>query len=138
MCFLGLYCSPYRVPKTLKLINLGSFPLTFLLLKTLLSLLLFQLVSHWPALVELFLTSDHGLCSVEAFAPLGNFDCVVVSIYVDFAATSEKDAPYYHKAFDYRRVDWDDFHDHLRDVPWNDIYIYGASKAIGWYRNINS
>ena len=28
--------------------------------------------THRPALLDLFLTSDPGLCSVEAFAPLGN------------------------------------------------------------------
>ena len=53
----------------------------------------------------------------------------MVSVSVDFAVTSEKDAPYHHKAFDYSRTDWDGFRDHLRDVPWNDIYKYGASKA---------
>ena len=53
----------------------------------------------------------------------------MVSVSVDFAVTSEKDAPYHRKAFDYSRADWDGFRDHLRDVPWNDIYKYGASRA---------
>ena len=67
--------------------------------------------------------------NVEAFAPLGNPDHVVVSISVDFAVTSKKDAPYHCKAFDYSRADWDGFCDHLRDVPWNDFYKNVASRA---------
>ena len=53
----------------------------------------------------------------------------MVSVSVDFAVTSKKDAPYHRKAFDYSRADWDGFRDHLRDVPWNGIYKYGASRA---------
>ena len=83
--------------------------------------------THRPALLDLFLTSDPELCSLGAF--LGNSDHVVVSVYVDFVVTSEKDAPYHRKAFDYRRADWDGFRDHLRDVLWNNIYNYGASRA---------
>ena len=37
--------------------------------------------------------------------------------------------PSHHKAFDYSRADWHGFPDHLRDVPWNEIYKYGASRA---------
>ena len=48
----------------------------------------------------------------------------MVSVSVDFAVTSEKDAPYHFKAFDHSRADWDGFCDHLKGVPWNDIYIY--------------
>ena len=85
--------------------------------------------THRLALLDLFITSDPGLCSVEAFGPLGNSDHVVISVSVDFAVTSEKDTPYHHKAFDYSMTDWDGFRDHLRDVPWNDIYKYGTSRA---------
>ena len=49
--------------------------------------------THRLALLDLFLTSDPELCSVEGFAPLGNSDHVVVSVSVDFVVTSEKDAP---------------------------------------------
>ena len=55
----------------------------------------------------------------------------MVSVSVDFVVTSEKDAPYHCKAFDYSRADWDGFGDHLRDVPWNGIYKYGASRTAG-------
>ena len=39
--------------------------------------------SHSPALLDLFLFSDASNCSTMAFLPLGNFDCVIVSVYID-------------------------------------------------------
>ena len=79
--------------------------------------------------LELFLTSDPALYYVEAFATPGNSNHVVVSVSAYFTVTSEKDAPCHCKAFDYSRADWEGFCDHLRDVPWNDIYKYGASRG---------
>ena len=36
------------------------------------------------------------------------------------------------------RADWDGLHDHLRDVPWEDIFKLGASAAVSefmsWFR----
>ena len=32
-------------------------------------------------------------------------------------------------AYDYSRADWDGLRDHLRDVPWEDIFKLGASAA---------
>ena len=32
-------------------------------------------------------------------------------------------------AYDYSRADWDGLCDHLRDVPWEDIFKLGASAA---------
>ena len=32
-------------------------------------------------------------------------------------------------AYDYSRADWNGFRDHLRDVPWEDIFKLGASAA---------
>ena len=61
--------------------------------------------THRPALLDLFLTSRSWAMLCGAFAPLGNSDHVVVSVSVDFVAVSEKDVPYYHKAFDYGRAD---------------------------------
>ena len=53
----------------------------------------------------------------------------MVTVSVDFVVSSKKDASYHPKAFDYCKSDWDGFRDHLRDVPWNDINRYGASRA---------
>ena len=32
-------------------------------------------------------------------------------------------------AYDYSCADWDGLHDHLRDIPWEDIYKLGASAV---------
>ena len=36
---------------------------------------------------------------------------------------------FHHIAYDYPRADWDGLCDHLRDVPWEDIFKLGASAA---------
>ena len=40
--------------------------------------------SHSPALLDLFISSDAGICSTMAFPPLGNSDHVVTSVSIDF------------------------------------------------------
>ena len=52
-----------------------------------------------------------------------------VSVFIDFLSNSQRDAPFYRIAYDYSRADWDDLRDHLRDVPWEDIFKLGASAA---------
>ena len=32
-------------------------------------------------------------------------------------------------AYDYSRADWDGLRDHLRDVPWEDVFNLSASAA---------
>ena len=83
--------------------------------------------SHSPGLSDLFLTSDASICSAMAFPPLVNSDHVVVSVSVDFPTNSQRDAPFHRIAYDYSRADWDGLHDHLKDVPWEDIFKLGAS-----------
>ena len=85
--------------------------------------------SHNPALLDLFLTSDASICSTMAFPPLGNSDHVVVSVSIDFPTNSQQDAPFHRIAYDYSRADWDGLCDHLRDVPWEDIFKLSASAA---------
>ena len=63
------------------------------------------------------------------FPPLGNSNHVVVSVSIDIPSNSQRDASFYHIACDYSRADWDGFHDHLRDVPWEDIFKLGVSAA---------
>ena len=84
--------------------------------------------SHSPALLDLFLSSD-AICSTMAFPPLGDFDHVVVSVSIDFPSNSKLDAPFHRIAYDYSRADWDGLCDHLRDVPWENIFKFGASAA---------
>ena len=64
-----------------------------------------------------------------AFSPLGNSDHVVVSISIDFPSNSQRDVPFDRITYDYSRADWDDLRDHLRDVPWEDIFKLSASAA---------
>ena len=85
--------------------------------------------SHSPALLDLFISSDTSICSTVAFPPLGNSDHVVVSVSTDFPSNSQRDAPFHRIAYDYSRADWDGLCDHLRDVPWEDIFKLGASAA---------
>ena len=84
---------------------------------------------HSPALLDFFLSSDASICSAMAFPPLGNYDHVVVSVSIDFPTNSQQDAPFHCIAYDYSGADWDGLHDHLRDVPWEDIFKLSASGA---------
>ena len=85
--------------------------------------------SHSPALLDLFLSSDASICSTMAFPPLGNSDHVVVSVSIDFPTNSQRDAPFHRIAYDYSCADWDCLCDHLRDVPWEDIFKLSTSAA---------
>ena len=64
-----------------------------------------------------------------AFPPLGNSDHVVVSVSIDFPINSKQDTPFHRVAYDYSCADWDGIRDHLRDVPWEDIFKLSASAA---------
>ena len=89
----------------------------------------FAVDSHSHALLDLFLSSDASICSAMAFPPLGNCDHVVVSVSIDFPSNSQWDAPFHCIAYDYSCADWDGLHDHLRDVPCDNIFKFGASAA---------
>ena len=64
-----------------------------------------------------------------AFPPLGNSDHLVVSVSTDFPINSKWDTPFHHIAYVYSHADWDGLRDHLRDVPWEDIFKLSASSA---------
>ena len=85
--------------------------------------------SHNSALLELFLSSDASICSAMVFLPLGNSYHAVVSVFIDFPFSSKRDVPLYHIIFDYSHVDWGCTLDHLRDVPWEDIFKPSASAS---------
>ena len=65
----------------------------------------------------------------NGFPPLGNSDHVVVSVFIDFPTNSQWDAPFHRIAYDYSCADWDGLCDHLRGVPWEDVFKPGASAA---------
>ena len=76
-----------------------------------------------------FHSSDASIYSTMAFPPLGNSDCVVVSVSIDFPKNTKWNAPFYCIAYDYSCPDWDSLCDHLRDVPLKDIFKLSASAA---------
>ena len=91
---------------------------------------LFQMtILRWLTFLDLFISSDASICSTMAFPPLGNSDHVVVSVSIDFPSYSQWDALFHHIAYDYSWPVWDGVCDHLRDVPWEDIFRLGASAA---------
>ena len=84
--------------------------------------------SHSLAFLDLFHSSDASICFTMAFPPLENFDHVV-SVSIDFPSNSQRDALFHCIAYDYSCTDWEGLHDHLRDVPWEDIFKLSASAA---------
>ena len=85
--------------------------------------------SHSPALLDLCLSSDASICSAMAFPPSGNPDHIVVSVPIDFPINSKQDTLFHRMAYGCSCADWDGLHDHLRNVPWEDIFKLGASAA---------
>ena len=85
--------------------------------------------SHSLALLDLFISADASICSTMVFPPSINSDHVVVSVSIDFPINSKQDAPFHRVAYDYSHADWDGLRDHLRDVPWEDIFKLSASAA---------
>ena len=73
--------------------------------------------SDGPALLDLFLSSNASICSTMAFPPLGNSNHVVVSVSIDVPSYAQRNVPFHRISYEYSCADWDDFHDHLRDVP---------------------
>ena len=77
-----------------------------------------------PTLAELI-----DLDSAMAFLPLQNPEHVVISAFTDFPSHSKWYALFHRIAYGYSCADCDCLHDHLRDVPWKDIFKLVASAA---------
>ena len=86
--------------------------------------------SHSPALLDFFLSSDPSICSAMAFPPLGNSDHFVVSVSIKSPSNSQWEALFYRIPYECSCADWDGLRDHLRDVPWEDIFKLSASTAV--------
>ena len=122
------------LPILVELVNLVNSVIIFLSQMTLPQMVNFPTPipdwdSHGPALLDFFLSSDASICSTMAFPPLWNSDHVVVSVSIYFPSNSQQDAPFHCRAYGYSRADWDSLRDHLREVPWKDIFKLGASAA---------
>ena len=85
--------------------------------------------SHSPALLDLFLSCDTSICSTMVLHPLRNSDHVVVSVSIDFPISSKYDALFHCMAYNYSLADWDGLCDHLRDLPWEDMFKLTASAS---------
>ena len=118
------------LPILVELIDLVNSVIIFLSQMTLLKWLTFLLGSQ-TVMVLLFsiLSSYASICSIMAFPPLQNSDHVVVSVFIGFPSNCQRDAPFHCIAHDYPRADCGGPRDHLRDVPWEDIFKLGASAA---------
>ena len=77
----------------------------------------------------IYFSSDASICSKMSFPPLENSDHAVVSVSIDFQSNSKRDAKFHHIAHDSFRANWDGLRGHLGDVPWEDIFKFGASAA---------
>ena len=71
--------------------------------------------SHSSALMDLFISSDVGICSAMVFPPLRNSDDVVVSVSIYFPSNSQQDNLFHLTAYDCSRADWNGLYDHLKD-----------------------
>ena len=87
--------------------------------------------SHSPTFLALFLSPDIIICCTMAFPPLGNSDHVFLSVSIDFLSYSQWDLLFHCIAYVYSCADWDGLCDHLRDVPWEDVFNLSASASGG-------
>ena len=87
-------------------------------------------------LLDLFISPDLGICSTVDFPPLGNsYDPVPVS--TDFPSNSKGSALYHCSPFTNSHKDGDGLYNHLRYVPWVDIFKLGASvAAVKFYQQL--
>ena len=66
----------------------------------------------------------------NAFSPFGNVDHVFVLVSIDFPIKLKQDAPFHRITYDYCRADCDGLRDHLRDVPWKDVFKLNPSTSV--------
>ena len=56
-------------------------------------------------------------------------NCNHVSVLINFPITPKQVAPFHCMVYDHYLADWDRLCDHLREVPWVDIFKLSASAA---------
>ena len=65
------------------------------------------------------------LCNGSPF--IGSSDHFVVSVSIDFPSNSQMAMT--NDAYDYYRADWDGLHNHLRNIPLENIFKLSVSAA---------
>ena len=78
---------------------------------------------------DLFIPSDPSICCTMAFLPLGNSDHVAISVSIDFLPNSQQETLFHCIAYDHSHADLDGLCDHLRDVPWENIFKLSAAAT---------
>ena len=89
--------------------------------------------NHIHGLTVYMMEGLPSISSTMAFPLLGNSDHVV-SVFIDFPSYAQQDALFHCIAYDYSCADWDSLCDHLRDVPWEDIFQLSASAAASGFK----
>ena len=118
------------LPILVELIGLVNSVITLLLISNDLTRIVnFLLRSQTDSHLDLFFSSDAGICPTMAFPPFANSDHVVLSVAIEFPLKSQQDALFHRTVYGYSHADWDSLCDHLRDVPWEDIFQLDASSA---------
>ena len=84
---------------------------------------------HSPTLLDLFISSGTCICSTMTLFPLGNSYHVVTPGSTDFPINSEQDALFHCIVYDYSCLSWNSLRDHLRDLPWEEIFKLSAPAA---------
>ena len=82
------------------------------------------ILTVWLFWIHFFLSS-----STMAFPPLGNPNHVFVSVSIDFPSYLQWDPPFHRISYDHSCVAWDEICDHLRNLPWEDIFKLSVSAA---------
>ena len=120
------------LPILVELIDLVNSVIIFLSQMTLLRWLTFLCRSQTVILIALLFLTYFFLLTlvfVMTFPPLGISDHVFVSVSIGFPSNSQQDALFHCMAYDYSCADWDGLCDHVRDVPWEDMFKLVASAA---------
>ena len=83
---------------------------------------------NFPALLDLFFSWRQYLF-YNGFSSIGKFwSCSCLSFHW-LSVKLKQDAKFHRIAYYNSRADWDGLRDHLRDVPWDDIFKFSASAT---------
>ena len=62
-------------------------------------------MTHSPAFLDLFISSDASICSTMVFPLLGNSDHVFFSVSINFPSNSKRDVLFHCIVYDYSCAD---------------------------------